>query len=261
MEEDPDSISSNGVKGWYKGRFFRSSYEYFFMRKLESMGVSLHDVELEPFHIPYSFEGEEHSYVPDFFVPALGTVFEVKDIADLDDARVKAKAAAATKFLNERALKYELVTSSDLDIPRCKSIREKLTEDPCVFLSPKSDDVIDLRFMFEKQVEFMNILREKRDHPDFPVDMTTKVGQRCVKDIAHECMHELFEAIHLLKDAKKHRRTVVGNFDRDAFLEELADTLHYYVGLCALADVSADELYRAYMKKGTINVARIDDGY
>ena len=120
---------------------------------------------------------------------------------------------------------------------------------------------IDLRYMFQKQIEFMNLLRKNRIHPEFPVDMSTKEGQRYVKDIAHDCMHELFEAVHLLKDAKKHRKTIVGGFDRDAFLEELADTLHYFIGLCALSNVSADDLYEAYMKKGTINVERVLSGY
>lgn len=133
-----------------------------------------------------------------------------------------------------------------------------LSDDDVEFID---DDNLDLSEMFASQRRFMELLKKHREHPDFPVDMSTKDGQRYVKDIAHDCMHELFEAVHLLKDAKKHRATIVGGFNRDAFLEELADTLHFFIGLCILAGVDASELHGAYVNKGQINVNRVLSGY
>jgi len=118
-----------------------------------------------------------------------------------------------------------------------------------------------LEEMFDSQRSFMKLLQEKRGFPAFPVDLSTKEGQKLVKAIAHDTMHELFEAIHLLKDAKDHRKTIVGGFDRDAFLEELSDVLHYFNEICIMTGITHEELFEAYMSKGRTNQARIENGY
>jgi len=107
----------------------------------------------------------------------------------------------------------------------------------------------------------MRLLQEKRSFTEFPVDITAKSGQKIVKDITHECMHELFEANQHLKNSKDHRATDVKNFDRDAYIEELSDALHYFIEIAILTGVSMDELYEKYMQKGSINVERINNGY
>jgi len=118
-----------------------------------------------------------------------------------------------------------------------------------------------LTMMWEQQRNFMELLRQKRNFPAFPADLSTKDGQKLVKDMGHECMHELFEALHLLRDSKSHRQTIVGEFDRDSFLEELSDALHYFYEICILSGVSMDELFEMYMKKGEKNFTRICSGY
>ena len=119
----------------------------------------------------------------------------------------------------------------------------------------------NLKEMWEQQRQFMELLREKRNFPQFPVDISTKEGQKFVKDMGHECMHELFEALHLLRDSKTHRQTIVGGFDRDSFIEELSDALHYFYEICILSGVSMEELFEMYMKKGEKNFNRICTGY
>ena len=118
-----------------------------------------------------------------------------------------------------------------------------------------------LWLMFLEQRAFMDLLKKHRNFPDFPVDLSSKEGQKIVKSVAHDCMHELFEAIHHLKNSKDHRKTNVGEFDREAFLEELSDTFHYFIEICLLSDISAPDLYDAFMKKQKINMQRIVDGY
>jgi hypothetical protein len=115
--------------------------------------------------------------------------------------------------------------------------------------------------MFDEQVQFMRLLQEKRGFPNFPVDLSTKQGQKFVKEMSHECMHEMFEAIHLLSDSKDHRRSMTNDFDREKFLEEMSDALHYFIEVCALIGIGADDLYDAYTKKGRINISRISSGY
>ena len=123
----------------------------------------------------------------------------------------------------------------------------------------KSGDRLEL--MWGQQLKFMKLLQEKRNFPEFPVDIASKPGQKVIKDIAHDCMHELFEAIHLLKNSKNHRATNINDFDKDAFLEELGDVLHFYIEVCALAGISSEELYEAFMKKGDVNTTRINSNY
>jgi hypothetical protein len=115
--------------------------------------------------------------------------------------------------------------------------------------------------MYEQQRQFLELLREKRDHPDFPVDLSKKESQQFLKHLAHECMHELFEANMLLKNSKSHRATQLADFDREAYLEELSDVLHYLVGILIYSGITPEEMYDMYMKKGEVNINRINGGY
>jgi len=118
-----------------------------------------------------------------------------------------------------------------------------------------------LNKMFAQQNEFMHLLKEKRNFPEFPVDLLTKQGQKFVKNISHECMHELFESVQLLSDSKDHKNSVSGDFNKDKFLEELADVTHYLIEIFILTGISPEQIYEAYMKKGEINNNRINNGY
>lgn len=54
----------------------------------------------------------------------------------------------------------------------------------------------------------------------------------------------------------------LGTFnDRNAFVKELVDLLHFLVNLLLLADCSADEVYNRYMAKADVNASRQEDGY
>ena len=118
-----------------------------------------------------------------------------------------------------------------------------------------------LRAMWQQQVEFMRLLQEKRGFPSFPVDITSKNGQKFLTDISHHCTDELFEARQHLKNAKSHRVTEVTDLDRSKYVEELADALHLYFEICIASGISLEELYESYMTKGEINVERIKSGY
>jgi len=115
--------------------------------------------------------------------------------------------------------------------------------------------------MWQQQQDFMSLLKEKRGFVDFPVDASSKSGQKLLKNITHECMHELFEANLLLKNSKEHRATDVKEFDKDSYVEELCDALHYFFEIAILSGVTLEELHAMYMKKGRINVDRIEKGY
>jgi len=266
LKNDPDSVLGKGIKGWYKGVFFRSSYEYFFMKQLENEGLTLHaDVQIESFRIPYlDVDGvTERTYVTDFFVPSRNVVYEVKSrYQSISNEMVHVKAHAASIFLEDRGIAYKIVTEDDINMPSSTRERKKiLKQDPCVFLLPKFTVEDHLDAMFAQQGDFMRLLQRERNFPEFPVDIKSKSGQKLIKDISHDCMHELFEAVHLLKNSKNHRKTEVEEFDRESFLEELVDAQHFLIEICILSGISPREFFKAYMKKGTINSSRILGGY
>jgi len=115
--------------------------------------------------------------------------------------------------------------------------------------------------MYNQQRNFNALLRDERNHPDFPLDLSQKKNQQFLRNLAHECMHELFESNMLLKNSKNHRVTEIKDVDRAAYTEELADALHYLLGIVIYSGISVDELYEAFMKKGVINVQRVKTGY
>lgn len=115
--------------------------------------------------------------------------------------------------------------------------------------------------MFEQQKQFMELLKAERGFPEFPVDLSKKEGQQILKKIAHECMHELFEANQMLKNSKDHRITQDSAIDKDLYLEELSDALHYFFEIVILSGITDEELYESYIKKGEKNTTRIKNGY
>lgn len=118
-----------------------------------------------------------------------------------------------------------------------------------------------LQEMWDQQLEFMNLLKKKRDFPEFPVDIRSKAGQKFLKSITYECMGELFEANQELKNSKTHRATEISDLDKDAYLEELIDSLHFFFEIVIASGISLDEMHNAYMKKGNKNFDRIENGY
>jgi hypothetical protein len=118
-----------------------------------------------------------------------------------------------------------------------------------------------LEEQWEQQKEFIKLLQERRGFPSIPIDITSKQGQKFLKDLTHDCMHELFEANICLKNAKSHRQTEIVEFGREAYIEELVDVLHYLYEIAIYSGVTLDELHDAYIAKGKTNVERITGGY
>jgi len=255
MKFFPSSVSGNGTKGWYKGIFFRSALEFAFMKHLELDGIDISkDVKTECFQIKYIFKDEERTYVPDFYIEKYSTVYEVKYSYWIDDPQVQAKADAAKAFFQDQGIEYKFVTEKDIETYKLVEL-QKIPEVRLHTVDERLEE------MFYQQLQFMKLLQEKRSFPKFPVDLNSKEGQKIVKDVSHECMHELFEAVHLLKNSKSHRETEVKEFDKEAFLEEMVDALHYFFEICILANIPPEVLFEAFMSKGKVNEDRILKGY
>ncbi len=120
-------------------------------------------------------------------------------------------------------------------------------------------DKLDL--MYQHQREFIDLLQKMRGHAPVPFDLTDKRSQQQLRNLAYECMGELFEANILLKNSKSHRATHIDEFDREAYMEELTDVLHYFLGIVICSGISVDELFQKFMQKGETNFNRINTGY
>jgi len=107
----------------------------------------------------------------------------------------------------------------------------------------------------------MRLLHEKRGLPEFPVDLTSKSGQKVIKEAIRDCADELFEAALVCKNAKNHRATEIKDFDRAHFVEELVDATKFILEAAVFAGIAEDEFVNAFTKKTSVNEARINEGY
>jgi len=120
-----------------------------------------------------------------------------------------------------------------------------------------------LEELFYLQEQLMLEYKKKKadDLPAWPVDLLDKKSQQFCRDITLRCVEELFEGLAHLKNWKKHKKTITSEFNRNEFLEEIVDSVHYLLELLILSGVKPDELYNAYKIKNKINLDRLKNGY
>lgn len=121
-----------------------------------------------------------------------------------------------------------------------------------------------LKRIFELQESLMREYQARTPDsiPEWPIDIKEKSLQRFCRDTLSKGQDELFEAKSLLRLAKEHRNvTDLGQFEREEFLEEMVDALHFYVEVLILVGFNANDLYGAYYKKNILNRQRIDQEF
>lgn len=113
---------------------------------------------------------------------------------------------------------------------------------------------------FNRQIEFMEELRVNDKLPEWPIDLTTKPGQRLIKETIFNLCEELFEASFTLKN-RMHKLSDDRSVDVDHFKEELGDAFAYFMEVCILSGISANELHEEYKRKNKIVFERLRNGY
>ena len=101
--------SGRSYKGWYKGLFFRSSYELAFIIDYEDANKTLPESAENRIRIDLS---NNKTYTPDFFCPTTNTVFEIKAERFLEDNQEK--FAAGEQFCADKSWSYKVLTETDL---------------------------------------------------------------------------------------------------------------------------------------------------
>jgi transposase-like protein len=101
--------SSRGYEGWYKGHYFRSKSELFFMIDiLEKQQIPWESGENPTYAIPYIDEtGYARLYYPDFITPAI--VYEIKPIEFWTTNEVHLKTEAASLKCKEWGKEYVIL--------------------------------------------------------------------------------------------------------------------------------------------------------
>lgn len=114
--------------------------------------------------------------------------------------------------------------------------------------------------MFELQNEFMRLLKDHDKMPEFPIDLTSKPGQRLVRETILNMIEELMEASFCLRN-KMHRLTDVRVLDREHYVEELGDAFAFFMEVVILSGITPEELFQEYVKKNRIVRERLQRGY
>jgi len=121
-----------------------------------------------------------------------------------------------------------------------------------------------LEAIFQKQRELLEKFHEiEASHgllpdPNIPVNLETHQGQAVIKSRAWNVTEELAEAMNELKNRPWKQKTYP--VDLEAFYEELVDALHFFVELCILSGLSAQDLFDRYMGKAKVNTKRQEMG-
>lgn len=122
---------------------------------------------------------------------------------------------------------------------------------------PKPDMLGDA---FRLQREFMDILCDNDVLPEFPVDLRTKFGQRLIREFIWNTTEELAEASFTLKN-KMHKLSDDREVDLDHYREELGDAFAFFLEICILSGIDAEQLYEQYKNKSAIVRQRVQEGY
>ena len=106
-----ETYSGNSVE-------LRSSWELLVYEFLELNGI---DFQYEPFSLPYVYNGKQHNYFPDFYVPETNLVIEVKPDCFLDEIyQLKKQSVIDNNYYFFHIGDYE-IKHLDLMIPLVQS--------------------------------------------------------------------------------------------------------------------------------------------
>lgn len=105
-------------RGYYKNFFFRSLWEYSYLKYLESNNYCLNDIEYETVTIKFKFKNVHRTYKPDYYLKKDNKLIEIKSKyhLKLDNELINIKSQAAEKWCTENNASYHILTEDDFPI-------------------------------------------------------------------------------------------------------------------------------------------------
>ena len=123
-----------------------------------------------------------------------------------------------------------------------------------------------LATIVDKQLELINKYKEieaknlGREIHNYPVNIDSCQGQQHLKDLAWRVTEEIGEAMNCLKNKPWKNSQMVT--DKEHYIEEIADAMHFFVELCIASGLdTAEKIYIAYAKKQEVNKFRQRSNY
>lgn len=101
------SHHTNHKTGHYGGFYYRSSYELAFIKYCEKYNISIVNAENKTYAVLYSKQEHYHTYYPDFYLPDLNLIVEIKPQSMLAFGSNPLKFEAARRKYGDR---YVIVT-------------------------------------------------------------------------------------------------------------------------------------------------------
>ena len=102
--------AGHGWKGWYKDFYFRSLREVSYLIYLDEQNIRWESAENKRFTIKYiNYDNSERTYRPDFFLPELKKLVEVKPKKLQKSPLIILKSEAAQEFCSINNLTYEIL--------------------------------------------------------------------------------------------------------------------------------------------------------
>lgn len=125
-------------------------------------------------------------------------------------------------------------------------------------------DMLESIFQGQRQLmERYHAIEEGNGSPVIPIDFEGELDDRHVQSRLHQlfgfAMQEWSEAMQELHN--KPWRQTQQTTDRQAFISEVGDVLHFFVEFCITAGIGAEELHQIYFKMHQKNQDRQNSQY
>ncbi len=114
---------SRCLNGKLGGIHFRSSYELAFLLEMHKSGTEVISAENKSFRVKYEFQDKEYYYYPDFFIPSMQCLVEIKPKNMLEYGANPHKLKAAEQYCSSMNYNFRIYTEDHLmsakDIIKC----------------------------------------------------------------------------------------------------------------------------------------------
>lgn len=115
---------------------------------------------------------------------------------------------------------------------------------------PNTNSTDKLEACFAYQAGFMSMLKADGRLQGWPIDLSSKEGQRYLQSFLWDTVREISEASATLKN--RVHRVKEEDFDRASFLEEMGDAFAFFMETLMLAGFDFNDLYNEYKRKNML---------
>jgi hypothetical protein len=132
--------SGNGWKGHYKGVYFASLKELFYIKYLIDNNIKFENGEQRKYKIPYEFSCKKYNYFLDFYLPETDEYIEIKPKRLNKSPKNIAKFEAAKEILGD---KFKVLNEDDLQQVDLETMYNLYLEKEIIFMKKYEEKFLD----------------------------------------------------------------------------------------------------------------------